>query len=38
MMGINNLTNAKMIKINQVLTENSASGHHSIKLLLNLND
>ena len=38
MLGINRLTKAETITINQVLTENSVSDHHITKLLLNLND
>ena len=38
MFGINGQTNSDIIKNYQGITEDSVSVHHSIKLLLNLND
>ena len=37
MLGINGQTKSKTVVIGQVLTENTVSDHHSIKLLLNCN-
>ena len=38
MLGIDGLTKENTIVIDQGLTENSVSAHHSIQLILNLND
>ena len=38
MLGISGQSKAKIVAIDQGLTENSVSAHHIIELLLNLND